>query len=324
MTLSTDWKRGTSPTQLVSPLPTVDTQPLVTLISPSRISTYLQCPKRYDYYYNQNLTLDEPAKGYFNKGNYTHELMHAYYELLKTNKNLQAGSDILLAMLTSRIRHDFENMTDPSFIPLYGIITKVITRYIKEQSPKIDAGISVEQVERQVIYPLDKIALFGFADLVYRDRSKRLRIRDHKTGDKAWSKVDAQFSNQLLYYATILYKSTGEVPISEISYINTKEYVKTPTSEQAFTFTTVTYTERELEIYFKEICVTIENMLQSTATPFYGQHCRYCPFQTPCYLERKGINPAPIIATRYKHVERDAQGKHARFSQNNANGDNTN
>ena len=298
--------------------------PVLTLVSPSRINTYLQCPKRYDYYYNQNLTLDEPAKGYFNKGNYTHELLHTYYELLRTNSNLQPGSDALLAMMTARIRHDFEKMENPELLGLFGIITKVIVRYVTEQSPKIDTGISVEQVERQVIYPLDRIALFGFADLVYRDRSNRLRIRDHKTGDKAWSKVDAQFSNQLLYYATIMYKASGEVPISEISYINTKEYVKVPTSEQAFTFTTVTYSERELEIYFKEICKVIEDMLQSTAIPFYGQHCRYCPFQTPCYLSRKGIDPTPYQNSRFKRVERDAQGRHAKFSQDNTNVDSAN
>ena len=295
--------------------------PTVVLVSPSRINTYLQCPKRYDYYYNQNITLDEPAKGYFNKGNYTHELLHAYYELLRNNPNLQPGSDTILAMMTARIRHDFERMEDPGLLALFGIITKVMVRFIMEQSPKIDRGISVEQVERQIIYPMDKVALFGFADLVYRDRSKNLRIRDHKTGDKAWSKVDAQFSNQLLYYAAILYKSTGEVPISEISYINTKEYVKVPTSEQAFTFTTVTYTKRELEIYFEEICIVIQDMLQSTAVPFYGQHCRYCPFQTPCYLSRKGIDPTEIIKARFKRVERDKQGRHAKFSQDNANSD---
>jgi hypothetical protein len=100
-----------------------------------------------------------------------------------------------------------------------------------------------------------------------------------------------------------------------LSYINTKEYVKkiVPT-EQAFAFSMVTYSEKELDIYFKEICMTIEKMLYSTPLPHYGQMCRYCAFQTPCFLSRKGIDATPIILSHYKRVPRD-KARHARFTE---------
>ena len=286
------------------------------------MKTYLECPKKYDYVYTQELQLLGPAKGYFNKGNYAHEVAHGYYELVKAG--FEPGSDEILAATIDKMRRDFTADTNPELIPVYGIITRMMHRYIKEHSARIDNGIKVLEVEQQIIYPMENYAMFGYADLVYRDRSGRLHIRDHKTGDKAMTKVDAQFSNQLLYYSAILYKSTGEIPVAELNYINTKEYIKKVVPyEQAFTYSQVSYTATELDIYFKEICAIIENMLYSTPLPHYGQQCRWCPFQTPCFLSRKGIDPTPILLSNYKRVPRDKSGRYARFTESDATTDST-
>lgn len=285
------------------------------------MKTYLECPKKYDYIYKQELQKLEPPKGYFNKGNYFHELAHGYYHLIQSG--FQPGSEEVWAAVLDKMKRDLSQDTNPDLIPVYGIITRMMSRFVHEQSPRIDDGIQVLNVEQQIIYPMEDYAMFGYADLVYRDRSGRLHIRDHKTGDKALTKMDAQFSNQLLYYSAILYKTTGEIPVAELSYINTKEYVKkVVTFEQAFSFSQVTYSKQELEIYFKEICIIIENMLYSTPLPHYGQQCRYCPFQTPCFLSRKGIDPTPILNTHYKVVPRD-KIRRGRFTEDNTETDST-
>lgn len=290
--------------------------------------TYLECPKRYDYVYGQELVPTGPVKGYFNKGNYFHELAHVYYQMLKAG--VKPGSDEAVAQMTARVRNDFERVAAEKersevveLLTTYNVISKQMMRYIKEHSPRIDNGITVKEVEQQVIYPMEQYAMFGYCDLVYRDRSGVLHIRDHKTGDRAQTKLDAQFSNQLLFYAAVIYKSTGELPVAEINYINTREVKKVIPYESAFAFSTVTYTEKELEIYFKEICAVIEDMLHSEPVPHYGQHCRYCPFQTPCLLSRKGIDPAPILAQHFSVVPRDSQRRHARFTENNTKDDST-
>ena len=292
----------------------------VTLVSPSRVKTYLECPKKYNYVYVQELQKDEPPKGYFNKGNYFHELAHGYYHLVQSG--FQPGSEDIWAAVLEKMKRDLTADTNPDLIPVYGIITRMMSRFVHEQSPKIDEGITVLNVEQQIIYPMENYAMFGYADLVYRDKSGRLHIRDHKTGDKAQTKLDAQFSNQLLYYSSIIYKTTGEIPVAELSYINTKEYVKklVPT-DQAFVFSQVSYSARELDIYFSEICTIIENMLYSTPLPHYGSQCRWCAFQTPCFLSRKGIDATPILNTHYKHVPRDKSGRYARFTESTDNGE---
>jgi CRISPR/Cas system-associated exonuclease Cas4 (RecB family) len=293
---------------LTEPLPP---QTHIISVSPSRISTYLDCPKKYDYVYNQELAPVGPTKLHFNKGNYFHELAHVYYQLIKSG--VEPGSDYALASIISRIQNDISKSDDMELIQVYGVITRAITRFIKEQSARIDNGIKVVAVEHELIFPLEGIILHGYADLVYYDNAGRLRVRDHKTGDKAWTKIDVQFSNQLLYYATLLYKTYNEVPIAEINYINTKESVKPVPYENAFTHTTVSYSQKELDIYFEEICMLIEEMLKSRPVPFYGQHCRYCAFQTPCYLSRKGIDPSNVIRTHF--IKRDSPRKHASFTE---------
>lgn len=290
---------------------TVDTP--VKLISPSRTRTFLECPKKYDYIYNQELTPVGPQKRHFNKGNYFHELCHVYYNYVKAGAT--PGSEYIQSLILDRMKKNFTTDTDPALISVFGIITKMMTRYVLEHSKRIDDGMKVINVEQQIIYPMADYAMFGYVDLLYRDREGRLHIRDHKTGERAQTKLDAQFSNQLLFYAAIIYKSTGEVPIGELSYINTKEYAtKKPTYEESFVLSRVTYTAKELDIYFAEICMVIEDMLSSRAVPSYGQHCAWCAYQTPCYLSRKGIDPSPIINTHFVRVPRDSQRRHAKFT----------
>lgn len=283
----------------------------ITSVSPSRISTYLSCPKKYDYVYNQDLATKDRTPVHFNKGNYFHELSHVYYQMIKSG--VEPGSDYALASIVARIHNDINRTTDMELIGVYGRITKAITRFIKEHSAKIDRGMKVVAVEHELIFPLEGVILHGYADLVYRDSSGNLRVRDHKTGDKAWTKIDVQFSNQLLFYATILYKTYDEVPIAEINYINTKDVVKPVLYENAFTYTTIKYSQKELDIYFEEICTLIDDMLKSRPVPFYGQHCRYCAFQTPCYLSRKGIDTSEVI--RMNYTKRDSPRKHLTFTE---------
>lgn len=286
-------------------------------VSPSRLAVFFECPKKYDYIYNQELVSVEPQKGYFNKGNYFHELAHAYYQLIQSG--VRPGSEMAVASIIRRIQNDIQRTGNPNLIPVYGIISKQIVRFIKNQSPQIDQHMEVLEVEAELTYPVnDEYELFGYADLIYRKQNSE-RIRDHKTGDKAQKKIDAQFSNQLLYYSTIWYLKTGIVPVAEINYINTKEYVKPKPDSDTFAFHLVAYSQRELEIYFEQICRVIEKMLQSEPLPAYGRQCAYCPYQVPCYMERKGGDPTPVLMTKFKKVSRGK--RHESFTDEHTEGD---
>jgi len=298
----------------------MDTSPQPLLVSPSRVATFIDCPKKYHYIYDLDLTPVGPAKGYFTKGIYFHELMHVYYQMLQAG--VPPGDDYALASVMTRIKNDMSKTGLDDFIPVYASIGRMISTFIRSQSPVIDMNMDVETVEAELIYPIsDEVSLFGYADLLYR-RDGRPHVRDHKTGERAWTKIDVRFSMQLLFYATLYWKMYGDVPIAEISYINSKEYKNKQASfEEMFTYTNITYTEKELSIFYDDICKAVDRMLSYEAFPLYGQHCRYCPFQEPCFLSRKGIDTSIVLANNFK--KRDSARRHANFTESNTNDDQT-
>jgi CRISPR/Cas system-associated exonuclease Cas4 (RecB family) len=224
------------------------------------------------------------------------------------------GSEYLQETLKNRILQDLGKLPSPSssLLQVYTNISVRMMRFVKEQSPKIDKGIKVLGVEQELRFDTGKgYSLFGFADLIY-ERDGHVTIRDHKTGDKMWSKPDVRFHNQNFYYALIYFLSTDKVPRAEISFINTKEYVKKE-PDVVYDLISTIYSKKELEIYYEQICKVIEGMLQSEAIPHYGKHCSYCPFQTPCFMERKGIDSTETVELNY--TKRKA--RHGRFTEEN-------
>ena len=290
-------------------------------ISPSRISCFQDCPKKYDYVYRQNLQSKPVQRVAFDKGNYCHELLHVYYQMIQSG--VEPGSDFALRSMISRIQNDIERTPNPSLLPIYSSVIKTITRYITEQSPLIDKNIKVLGVEQELDIPIfaaDRtFTLFGFIDLIYRDAQGRLRIRDHKTGQKPWTKAEANNSNQLMFYSAATLKQSKEVPMAEISFMNVKDYVhKAPSFEQMFAFPTVTYTKAELLNYLSTTLHLIEQMLSSEPVPHYGRQCNWCPFLSPCTFDRKGIDSSMILETQYVTVDRSKVRKHATFTENYA------
>jgi hypothetical protein len=235
----------------------------------------------------------------------------------------QPGSEFVLRSILARIQNDLARASDVSLVPIYSSITKTITRFITEQSPLIDRGITVLGVEHEIAVPITtaggrKFQLFGFIDLVYRDKEGRLRIRDHKTGQKPWTKAEANNSNQLMFYSAATYLNSREVPMAEISFMNVKDYVKkSPGFDAMFAFPTVVYTEKELSTYLSTTLQLIDQMLSSDPIPHYGRQCNWCPFLTPCVFDRKGIDSSMILEQQYTVVDRNQVRKHATFTEDN-------
>ena len=302
------------------------TRSTVLRVSPSRITCFQDCPKKYDYVYRKNLQSKPVPRVAFDKGNYCHELMHAYYKLIR-DEGMTPGSELVLRTIISRIQNDINVASNISVLPIYASITKTMTRFITEQSPLIDKGITVLGVEHEIDVPITTPAgrnfqLFGFIDLIYRDAQGRLRIRDHKTGQKAWTKAEANNSNQLMYYSAATWKTSREVPMAEISFLNVKDYVrKAPSFEDAFAFPTVIYTEKELSTYLRQTLQLVDQMISSEPIPHYGRQCNWCPFLTPCVFDRKGIDSSLILEQQFTVVDRNAIRKHAKFTDDNSSED---
>jgi hypothetical protein len=266
------------------------------LVSPSRIACFVECPKKYDYIYNQKLKPKGPNKKHYDKGLYVHEI-----QLVQAG--IAPGDDFAKASVVKRIQQDVEHLglASPELLPLFSIVLKRLQDFVAKQSPLIDSDMEVVAIESELAYPVNsKFTLFGLGDLLFR-KLGTLRIRDHKSGDRTWKQEKAQFHNQLIYYALICYLNYGVAPVGEINFIHTKDFVnKVPSFEDTFSLFRVSYSAKELEKYFEDICKLIEHMLSSEPIPHYGEQCNYCPFKAPCLLERKGIDNSQLILMNYE------------------------
>src|SRR5687768_10702254 len=106
----------------------------VTRVFANRISTFHICAKMYHYTYRKQIApLRAEPSSKFDKGNYTHELCHVYYQMVEAG--MRPGSDAAWLSIRSRIQNDLAAVKDPetkrSLLPVYSIISAVMNRYIK-------------------------------------------------------------------------------------------------------------------------------------------------------------------------------------------------
>ena len=301
-----------------------DQQPVETpsplYISPTQLRAWRECPKKHDYIYHKCLK-PKGRKVFFDKGNYTHELMHVYYQLLGSSGKAP-GSDFLVSALLSRIRKDIELHTDIQNVEIYNSVMKLMSRYITIQSPKIDRGLRIlgTEYEMQVptgVYHEDReIILFGFIDLLYRTLRGDTVVRDHKTGanPRLWTNDTVEADSQLLMYGTGIWKLLGVVPKVEVNYCNTFEYKNKPSDNQ-FALYSAIHTEKEYKNFFQDTLQLISDMLSSNPTPHYDATCTRCAFYNPCRMERKGVSVENMINADYEIVDRTAIARPVPFTQ---------
>jgi hypothetical protein len=197
-------------------------------VSNSQLSTYKDCPQKWEYSYVHSYK-PLARKRTFDKGNYTHELMHVLYQLMQDSHH-EPGSDFLQAAIHQRIMGDLENASKDN-LAVYSSIIKVMLSYVQYRSPLIDRQIKIEGVEATLEIEVEtpkghSVILLAIVDLVYRDLRGRMVVRDHKTSERvnAWNKDKVKLDPQLLLYAAIWYKLTGEVPVTEINFARPLSY----------------------------------------------------------------------------------------------------
>lgn len=305
---------------------TTTTQTKELLVSPSQLKAWKECPKKHDYVYHKNLK-PKARKVFFDKGNYTHEIMHVLYHTMQ-NSGLPPGNETLVASIIARIRNDVRLHTTALNAEIYNSVMKLMTRYITVQSPNIDRGIRVRGVEHELRFPTGKytpdgreIVLFGFVDLIYRTLRGDYVIRDHKTGSnpRRWNRDTVEADFQLLCYGSWFWQLHGVVPKVEVNFCNTYKYKKGPSDSQ-FALYSHSHTEEVYKNFYSETLQLIEDMLNSGPTPHYGEGCVSCSFREPCFLERKGVSVGKTIEANYEIVDRSGSIRPTPFTQDNADG----
>ncbi len=298
-------------------------------VSPSRVGVYQDCPLKFDLIYRKGLS-KKGSTVFFDLGNYIHELMHVAYQMKKEIPGV--SSDFIIASIVRRIQNDLDASNDLSKVSIYHRAINIVTRFFKYQSPKIDRGIAVVDIEWEYDVPVTLpsgrvVNLYGFIDLIYRDRRSRLVVRDHKSGANPSSFSDkiTEADNQLLTYGAVAYLIYGEAPIVEFSYLNTHEYKTPPDVEKQFKlFRVETHTETVYKNHLADTLQLIDEMLDSKPTPHYSRSCSSCLFWDVCRLRRKGVSVDNVLKSNYDTRDPNQPRGSISFTQNDTNSNPTN
>jgi len=282
-------------------------------VSPSQMEVWEDCPEKWHLYYQEELSRKRASARHFDFGNYTHELMHVYYQLLKLGHH-KPGSDFLINAMQSRVRQD---LTGENILLLADVWPRLLS-YFRNQSSKIDAGMQVLEVEYEVHVPVTtpkgrEIMLHGILDLLYRDSAGVIRIRDHKTfgNPKSHTPDNIKLNPQLLFYAVALSSLfPSDVLDVEVNAINSTIYKsKQPTQDEMFKLVRWRHTPVGISIARENILRKIDLMFDTAPWLNYRTSCTSCQFFDICNLKSRGMNTTSLVLQTYEKGKRSARIK---------------
>ena len=186
------------------------TQELPRSLSPSRLSDFQACPRRYQYASIERIP--QPASYATAKGRFAHFVFEQLFNLSPEERTIERAREFLPAaveeILTDDVRVDI-GMDDAMMMRLLKETELIITTYFEMEDP---TTVTSEGVELRLGALVDGAPLFGILDRLDRDADGSLTIVDYKTGGLPNRNYDSQtFANAELY-AALCEAGLGEKP----------------------------------------------------------------------------------------------------------------
>ena len=160
--------------------------------APSRLTTYVACPRRYRFNYLERPTPPKgPPWGHNSVGAAVHNALARWWDLPRDRRTPQAGGALLVSgWLTDGFRDDRQ------LLDARERSREQVERYLADVDPE-DEPIGIE---RTVSVRTARAALWGRVDRID-DRGEGIVIVDYKTGRSVLTVDDARTSVALAVYA---------------------------------------------------------------------------------------------------------------------------
>jgi putative RecB family exonuclease len=186
------------------------TQELPHSLSPSRLSDFQACPRRYQYASIERIP--QPASYATAKGRFAHYVFEQLFLLPADERTIERARQFVPAaveaILTEDVRRDIA-MDDTMMSKLLAETERIITTYFDMEDP---TTVNSEGVELRFGVTINGAPLFGILDRLDRDADGSLTIVDYKTGGLPNRNFDTQtFANAELY-AALCQAELGETP----------------------------------------------------------------------------------------------------------------
>ncbi len=206
------------------------TQELPRSLSPSRLSDFQTCPRRYQYASIERIP--QPASYATAKGRFAHFVFEQLFMLSPEARTIERAREFIPAaietILTEDVRTDIA-LDDAMTQRLLRETEEIITTYFQMEDP---TEVTSEGVELRLGGIVDGAPLFGILDRLDRDHDGSLTIVDYKTGGLPNRNYDSQtFANAELY-AALCEAELGEKPAKiRLMYVARGESIERSVSD---------------------------------------------------------------------------------------------
>jgi putative RecB family exonuclease len=205
-------------------------QPLPQSLSPSRLSDFQACPRRY-----QHASIDripQPASYASAKGRFVHYVFERLYQLPANERTIDSARNFVTnaveEILTDDVRREI-SLDDAMMTRLHEETEAIIVRFFEMEDPK---AVQHEGVELRIGVDVKGAPMYGILDRLDRDEDGSLTIVDYKTGGLPNRNYDSQtFANAELY-AALCEAHLGERPTKiRLMYVAHGQSIERPVTE---------------------------------------------------------------------------------------------
>jgi putative RecB family exonuclease len=185
-------------------------QPLPQSLSPSRLSDFQACPRRYQH--GSIERIPQPASYASAKGRFVHYVFEHLFMLSNNERTIERAREFVTPAIEEILTPDVRVEIDLDDTMLAKLLTEteaIIVSYFEMEDP---TSINSEGVELRLGIDVDGTPLFGILDRLDRADDGSLVIVDYKTGSLPNRDYDSQtFANTELY-AALCEAHLGERP----------------------------------------------------------------------------------------------------------------
>jgi putative RecB family exonuclease len=205
-------------------------QPLPASLSPSRLSDFQTCPRRYQHASIERIP--QPASYATAKGRFIHYVFEQLFLLDSEERTIERARDYVgpaqVAILTDDVRTDI-GLDEAMLAKLLHETDAIIVRYFEMEDPR---NVTSEGVELRLGVEVNGTPLFGILDRLDRDADGTLTIVDYKTGALPNRNYDSStFANTELY-AALCEAKLGERPSSiRLMYVAHGQAIERPVTD---------------------------------------------------------------------------------------------